>query len=99
MAYVVARRDGRFEIRESRTTPAGPRSRTLLTFRRLSPDVLAAARARARGAFDAERIRARAAALGASTASGEAAPSARRLLRSLREGETLPPARVKALRD
>ena len=35
MAYVTARRDGAFEVRESRSTPAGPRSRTLATFREL----------------------------------------------------------------
>lgn len=40
MAYVVRRPNGSWEIRESVSTPKGPRSRTLATFRRLSPGVL-----------------------------------------------------------
>src|SRR5690242_6537231 len=99
MAYVVARRDGRYEIRESRATPAGPRSRTLATFRSLTPEVLAQARSRAMARLDEARIRARAAELGARTTPTSAATAARQLLRSLRAGESLPPALVKALRD
>jgi hypothetical protein len=52
MAYVVARRNGRFEIRESLHTPSGPRARTLAGFGVLSEEVLARAGARARRPFD-----------------------------------------------
>jgi hypothetical protein len=56
MAYVVARRGGRFEIRESLHTASGPRSRTLAGFGVLTGDVLAAARLRAQRPFDAEAV-------------------------------------------
>jgi hypothetical protein len=56
MAYVVARRGGRFEIRESFHTPKGPRSRTLVGFNVLSDDILAAAARRAQRPFDAEAV-------------------------------------------
>lgn len=53
MAYVVARRNGRFELRESLHTPQGPRARTLAGFAVLSDDVLARAAARAQRPFNA----------------------------------------------
>jgi hypothetical protein len=56
MAYVVARRSGRFEIRESFHTPKGPRSRTLAGFDVLGDDILAAAERRAQRPFDAEEV-------------------------------------------
>src|ERR1700691_3980090 len=56
MAYVVARRGRRFEIRESFHTPKGPRSRTLVGFEVLGDDVLAAAARRAQRPFDAEEV-------------------------------------------
>jgi hypothetical protein len=51
MAYVVARKDGRFEIRECRQTAKGPRARTLASFRVLDAAVLAAAATRATRPF------------------------------------------------
>lgn len=56
MAYVIARRGGRFEVRESEHTAKGPRSRTLVCFRVLDDEVLARARARARRPFDAGAV-------------------------------------------
>ena len=56
MAYVVARRNGRFEIRESLHTAKGPRSRTLAGFSVLTDDVLAAAARRAQRPFDADAV-------------------------------------------
>jgi hypothetical protein len=56
MAYVVARRGGRFEIRESFHTTNGPRSRTLAGFDVLTDDTLAAAARRAQRPFDAEAV-------------------------------------------
>lgn len=106
MAYVVARPasrpDGRgasrYEIRESVSTPAGPRARTLATFRVLTASVIAEAAGRARRPFDAGKVRARAAALGAPQRSNDAAASATALLTQLRHGEPLPPALVTELR-
>lgn len=56
MAYVVARRNGRFEIRESLHTAKGPRARTLAGFGVLSDEILAAAARRAQRPFDAESV-------------------------------------------
>jgi hypothetical protein len=56
MAYVVARRNGRFEIRESLHTDRGPRSRTLAGFSVLTEDVLSAAARRAQRPFDSEAV-------------------------------------------
>lgn len=56
MAYIVARRNGRFEIRESLHTSKGPRSRTLGGFGILTDDILAAAARRAQRPFDVEAV-------------------------------------------
>jgi hypothetical protein len=56
MAYVVARRNGRFEIRESLHTARGPRSRTLAGFSVLTDDVLASATRRAQRPFDTDAV-------------------------------------------
>jgi hypothetical protein len=106
MTYVVARPDHRpkgpgpvrYEIRESVSTPAGPRARTLATFRVLTEHVIAHAASRARRPFDAASVRARAAALGAPQHTHEAAASATALLAQLRLGESLPPALATELR-
>jgi hypothetical protein len=56
MAYVVTRRGGRFEIRESFNTAKGPRSRTLAGFQVLTDSVMEAAARRAQRPFDAEAV-------------------------------------------
>jgi hypothetical protein len=58
VAYVVPRRRGRFEIRESVYTPEGPRARTLANFERLTDEVLETARRRATRPFDTDAVRA-----------------------------------------
>ena len=106
MTFVVARSDARpngigpvrYEIRESVSTPAGPRARTLASFRVLTSSVMADAASRARRPFDAAKVRARATALGAPQRSHEAAASASALLAQLRSGERLPPALATELR-
>lgn len=57
MAYVVARPEKRWDLRESTATPEGPRSRTLASFRTLTPEVLAHARSRTSRALDEAAIR------------------------------------------
>jgi hypothetical protein len=98
MAYVVARKGGRFEIRESRSTSRGPRARTLVSFRALDDDVIARARARARGRLDEAKIRARAAELAVPQRVDGAAATARRLIAELRRGEAVPPRLAAELR-
>jgi hypothetical protein len=86
MAFVVARPQGRFEIRESQFTGKGPRARTLASFRVLTTDVLAAASDRAHKYLDERAIRRRCAELGAPIADESAAQDARRLIAALRRG-------------
>lgn len=57
MAYVVVRPKGRFEIRESVSTPKGPRARSLANFARFSDEVLELARKRASRPFDGGAVR------------------------------------------
>jgi hypothetical protein len=64
MASVVQRSDGRFELRESVSTPDGPRSRTLAIFRELTREVLDHARERAQKPFDEHAVVAQAQKLG-----------------------------------
>jgi hypothetical protein len=66
MAFVVARPKGRFEIRESLHTAAGPRARSLAGFDVLTDEVLAKAARRARRPFDVEAVLASARRAGAS---------------------------------
>ncbi len=99
MAYVVVRSDGRFEIRESVSTSAGPRSRTLATFRSLSDEVLVHAEARATRPFDRAGVVARARAHGVPETPPE--PVVRlawRLLTELGSGQHLPEVFAEALR-
>jgi len=56
MAFVVRRPGGRWEIRESFVTDAGPRARTLASFKTLSSEVLDKAERRARRPLDREDL-------------------------------------------
>lgn len=56
MAYVVARRNGRFEVRESLHTSQGPRARTLAGFRVLDEEVIERASGRATRPFDRQAV-------------------------------------------
>ncbi|HUN77339.1 MAG TPA: hypothetical protein VMU32_00295 [Solirubrobacteraceae bacterium] len=89
MAYVAARRNGRFEIRESVHTARGPRARSLAGFAVLSDEVLARAARRAGRPFDVPSVIAsgrRAGArvtAGAQTSAAEFVQASRRMARSL----------------
>jgi hypothetical protein len=63
--YVVPRQTGSWEMRESRLTPRGPRSRTLATFRTLTPDVIERVQARSSKHLGSDEIRRVAARAGA----------------------------------
>ncbi len=70
MAYVVARPKGRFEIRESLHTPAGPRARSLAGFDVLTGEVVAKAAQRAQRPFDVEAVLASGRRAGAPSSTG-----------------------------
>ncbi|HET9185557.1 MAG TPA: hypothetical protein VFN82_05380 [Solirubrobacterales bacterium] len=87
MAYVVATKPGRFEVRESRSTAKGPRSRTLASFTELTEDVIAKVRERAENPPAPAALRALAAKAGAPVPGPEVDEAARRLIRLLAEGK------------
>jgi hypothetical protein len=81
MAYLVRRSGDRFDLREAAATPAGPRSRTLATFRPPpTPEILERAAARATRPFDRAALLARAAELGVATIERREGRAARELL-------------------
>lgn len=86
MAYVVAKAGGTFEIRESRATARGPRSRTLASFRELTPAVIEKAAARALEPLDPAELRRAAHRKGAPVASPPSDLGAAELLRELEAG-------------
>lgn len=86
MAYIVARPGERWEVRESRSTPAGPRSRTLATFRTLTPEVIEQVGARSSGPLDPRELRRAALRAGAPVAGGSADRAAGELLAELAGG-------------
>jgi len=99
MAYLVRRSPSRIEIRESRLTPRGARSRVLASFSEaLTGDALARAAARASRPFDAGALARRARALGIPVSERSREPEARALLARLRRGDPLDPALADALR-
>ena len=92
MAYLVERAADRIEIRESRATPRGPRSRQLARFAgALTPAVLARAAARATRPFDARALVRRAQAMGIPVETRSPEREARALLARLRRADTIDP--------
>ena len=89
MAYVVRRPGGRWEIRESVATKKGPRARTLASFRRLTPAVVAHAVQAASRPTSATAIHAAARRAGAPRSTADDA--ARVLLAELARGRPLSP--------
>jgi hypothetical protein len=99
MAYLVRRSPTRVEIRESRATPRGPRSRVLASFAdALSRDVLDRAAARASRPFDRDALVRRARTLGIPVVERSREPEARALLARLRRRDPLDPVLAAALR-
>lgn len=86
MAYVVARKTGAWEIRESQNTEAGPRSRTLATFKTLTPEVVAHAQGRSSKPLDADELRRAARRAGAPVAPPETDRAAGELFAELAVG-------------
>jgi hypothetical protein len=57
MTFMVPRKNGAWEIRETRSAASGPRSTTLATFRELSDEVIGQAQRRAAQPIDADELR------------------------------------------
>ncbi|MGH2879160.1 MAG: hypothetical protein ACRDK4_06100 [Solirubrobacteraceae bacterium] len=86
MACVVPRRGGNWEIRESLSTPAGPRSRTLATFKTLTAEVISHAQTRASRPLQPSRLRQAAHRAGAPVAPGTGDRAAAELISELSAG-------------
>jgi hypothetical protein len=86
MAFVLDRGTGAWEIRESHTTVAGPRSRTLATFRTLTSETIAHAQARSSKDLDASELRQAARRAGAPVEGPPSDRSAGELLSQLADG-------------
>jgi hypothetical protein len=99
MAFVVGNKRGRFEIRESIATPAGPRSRTLAGFTELTGDVIEKARQNAVKPPTAKELRRSARRAGAPVARPPIEAAARRLIAELARGGRLDPTLRRMLLD
>ena len=86
MAYVVPRKNGSWEIRETRSTPAGPRSTTLASFRELDEDVIERAQSRSSKLLEPADLRRLALRAGAPVAEALVDTAARQLLGELSAG-------------
>jgi len=91
MAFVVATKRGGFEVRESASTPKGPRSYTLASFRELTDEVIEKARAKAANPPSAEELRRAARKAGAPVAGRPIERAARELIAELGKGRRLDP--------
>lgn len=99
MAFVIRKPGQRFEIRESRHTPAGPRSKTLASFRILNRNVLRLAASRSAAPIDEASIARRAAELGAQVELvADVTEVALGLVESLRRGDDLKPGAAAMLK-
>ncbi len=91
MAFIVSTKRGEFEIRESQSTPKGPRSRTLVTFKELSDEVIEKARAKATEPPSAEELRRAAMRASAPIARPSIDRAGRKLIAELGKGRQLDP--------
>jgi hypothetical protein len=99
MAFVTATKNGRYEIRESRSTPAGPRSRTLASFKELDAETIDKARARAGSPLDPAELHRAALRAGAPIAPSPVDRASRELLARLARGEEPSPMLKRLLLD
>jgi hypothetical protein len=89
MTYIVPTKSGKFEARESHTTPDGPRSRTLASFRELDETTIRKVIDRAEKTPTREELIETVLRAGAPLAPAPVEAAARALLRSLARGEAL----------
>jgi len=86
MAYIVATQAGRFEVRESKATEKGPRSRTLASFRKLTDEVIEKVQATAEKPPSADELKKVALKAGAPVQISELDEAAKRTLRGIASG-------------
>jgi hypothetical protein len=86
MAFVVPTKSGRYEIRESKSTPDGPRSRTLASFRELDEQAIQKAQGKTAKTLDATELRRAARRAGASVTPAPVDRAARELITELGRG-------------
>jgi hypothetical protein len=96
MAYVVATKPGRYEVRESVATPRGPRSRTLVSFRELTTETIERVREKAEKPPTAEELTRLALRAGAPVRGSELDHAASETLRRIADGE-LPDPKLRRL--
>jgi hypothetical protein len=99
MAFIVPTKRGNFEIRESHSTPAGPRSRTLASFKELTDETIEKARSRAAKPPSADQLREAALRAGAPVAPPPVDRAARDLLGKLAKGQRPDPMLKRLLLD
>ncbi|HWO83240.1 MAG TPA: hypothetical protein VNM38_05550 [Solirubrobacterales bacterium] len=99
MAYVVATKPGRFEVRESVSTASGPRSRTLASFRELTDEVVEKVQARAEKPPAAEELARLSLKAGAPIRGSELDEAARETLRLMANGKRPDPMLRQLLLD
>lgn len=99
MAFVVATKPGRFEVRESLSTPQGPRSRTLASFRELTPEVVERVQAKAKKPPTAAELTRSALRAGASVRGSQLDEAAGETLRRIANGEQPDPKLRRLLID
>jgi hypothetical protein len=99
MAYVVATQAGRFEVRESKATEKGPRSRTLASFRELTDEVIEKVQATAKKPPSAEELKRAALKAGAPVQGSELDEAAKRTLRGIASGDRPRPMLRRLLLD
>lgn len=99
MAYVVATQGGRFEVRESKATERGPRSRTLAGFRELTDEVIEKVQAAAEKPPSAEELKKAALKVGAPVRGSELDEAAKRTLRGIASGDRPRPLLRRLLLD
>jgi hypothetical protein len=87
MAFVAKGKGTSWEIRESHSTPAGPRSKTLASFTQLDDETIARAEARAGYALDRPSLEMAARRAGAPVQLGASERAARDLIAALNQGD------------
>jgi hypothetical protein len=99
MAYVVTTHPGRFEVRESKVTEKGPRSRTLATFRELTDEVIEKVQASADKPPSAEELKKAALKAGAPIQDSELDEATKKALRRIASGDQPRPLLRRLLLD
>ncbi len=99
MAYVVATHPGRFEVRESKVTEKGPRSRTLASFRELTDEVIEKVQASAEKPPAAEELKRAALKVGAPIQDSELDEATKKALRRIASGDRPRPLLRRLLLD